>query len=337
MYLTVYKKAAPLAWGQMPKKYTGDKFTLKLKRGEFKPLDEGQALSIKDAEQLETWSQGKELPANKAERYHSFRIPKRSGGMRDIKEPVGLTKSVQRNICYTMKTNLKILPHDCCHGFVKHRRCLSAMEVHRENQSNWFLKLDIHNFFPSITKEHILEMFSWLPQMETIPDSVKEYLADTLTDETGRLTQGCVSSPYIANLVLLDFDYKFSNWCRKNRLTYTRYADDMCISSRVKFDKRKVAEKVSSLLPEGIKINNEKTKMTSIAQENVFLGIHYNQDKNLTVGHETKHLMKVIAHKAELGQLPADEHRTWKGRLSYYTSIEPTYFSNSRFDSIRNL
>ena len=273
---------------------------------------------------------------NKAAHYRSFQIPKRDGSMRDIKTPTGNLKVIQKNICYLMKSELKILPHDCCHGFVKHRKCLSAMQRHQENGSMWFLKLDIKNFFPSISSGLIYETFKTLPQTASLTPNVRRLLVDLLTDETGHLTQGCISSPYIANLVLMEFDYKFSTWCAENNLTYTRYADDMCISSRVKFKVGPVVNEVKSLLPPGLHINKEKTKLTSFNQENVFLGLHYNQNKDITVGYKTKHLMKVIDHKASLGQIPFEERSLWKGRLAYYSSIEPDYFVG-RFDNIRNL
>lgn len=334
-YLTVYKHLHNTFFGR--EEFKGDKVTLVLNTlFEYHP-SEAIEKAITDGYGLNYWHQDRAIDADMKKNYRQWTIAKRDGGERLIKEPVGNLKLIQRNICYKMKAELKILPHDCCHGFVKHRRCLSAMQKHQDNQSMWFLKLDIHNFFPSISADLIHHTFMMIPQTALLPYYVRRTIVSYLVDETGHLTQGCVSSPYIANLVLLDFDYKFSEYCRNNNLTYTRYADDMCISSRVQIDVKDVVDTVKSLLPSGIHLNYEKTKYTNINKENVFLGIHYNQDKQLTVGRETKHLMKVIAHKAQLGQLPVTEHSLWKGRLIYYSSIEPEYFKNERFDSIRNL
>lgn len=335
LYLTVYKHLHNTFFGR--EEFKGDKVTLQLESlDSYKPSREVFDNLIV-ANQPEFWNQGKAIHSDMKRNYHEFTIPKRDGGERTIKEPVGNLKNIQRNICYKMKSELKILPHNCCHGFVKHRRCLSAMQKHQDNGSMWFLKLDIHNFFPSVSSGLIYDTFKMIPQMATLSVGIRRMIVSYLVDETGHLTQGCVSSPYIANLVLLDFDYKFSEYCRNNNLIYTRYADDMCISSRVQLDVKDIVKTVKSLLPPGIKLNNEKTKYTSINKQNVFLGIHYNQDRQLTVGKDTKHLMKVIAHKASLGQIPDDEHSLWKGRLIYYRSIEPDYFSNPRFDSIMEL
>lgn len=334
MYLTAYKRLKKTFYSV--EKFKADKVTMCIESEDYNPSDNiKQAISDFEEDVLGLPEKFQYILDNKSKHYHTFQIPKRSGGMRDIKEPVGDLKEIQRRICYTMKSQLKVLPHNCCHGFVKYRRCLSAMQVHQANESMWFLKVDLKNFFPSISSGLIYEMFKKIPQTAQLSVEARRILVDFLTDETGHLTQGCISSPYIANLVLIEFDYLFSQYCRENNLIYTRYADDMCISSRVKFNVGPVVNEIKSLLPAGIKLNPEKTKMTSFNQQNVFLGIHYNQNKDLTVGRGTKHLMKVIAHKMELGQIPAEETQTWKGRLSYYSSIEPEYFSNPKFDVIR--
>ena len=270
---------------------------------------------------------------NKAQYYHEFDIPKRNGGVRHIKEPLGDMKRAQRSICNKLKYQLQVLPHDCAHGFVKKRSCKTAMIRHQEAQSRWFVKFDLHNFFPSCSKEMVVEAFKNIAQLRYImSEELMNQVADVLTDETGHLTQGCVSSPYIANLILLDFDVKLNEYCEHNHLTYTRYADDLCISGQYQFDWKAISRKIQEWLPEGIYMNFEKTKYTSYNQENIFLGIHYNQEMNLTVGYKTKRLMKVIAHKARLGQIPEEQLPTWKGRLAYYKAIEPEYFNSEIFN-----
>ena len=335
LYLTMYK---PTRISRFEiREWTSDKYTKTFNSlDEYKPSIDMMATINTAATNDTFWTLNLQdsINKNRAKCYHSFQIPKRDGTMRDIKEPIGNLKVIQRNICFKMKDQLKILPHDCCHGFVKHRRCLTAMERHQQNGSMWFLKIDIKNFFPSISSGLIYETFKKIPQMACLPVETRRMIVDYLVDETGHLTQGCVSSPYIANLVLLEFDYKFSKWCNEHGLCYTRYADDMCISSRVNFKWHDVEMWVVDNLPAGLHVNKKKTKYTSMNQENVFLGLHYNQNKDITVGYKTKHLMKVMNHKAGLGQIPEEERSLWKGRLMYYRSIEPDYFTHDRFNNL---
>ena len=59
----------------------------------------------------------------------------------------------------------------------------------------------------------------------------------------------------------------------------------------------------------------------------------YNKDMDITVGHEAKHNLKIIAHNWE--SVPEQDKPHFVGLLSYYKSIEPDYFSQERFNVIR--
>lgn len=266
------------------------------------------------------------IPQNVPKEYREFDIPKRDGSLRHIKEPMPQLKVAQAQLVRYMQMNLKVLPHNAAHGFVKGRGCYSAMKVHQDAGSRWFLKVDIHNFFPSISNTMLLDAFCKIANMHYISVRTMLQMIDIFVDETNHLTQGCKSSPYLANLVMLEFDYKFSEYCAKHGFTYTRYADDMCISAPNKFDKKLTVQTIKRLLPEGLTLSEHKTKLSSINGRNIFLGIHYNQDMDLTVGYKTKKLFKTIMYKAGRGELSREDARLWTGRLYYYQSIEPAYF-----------
>ena len=266
------------------------------------------------------------VPTDVHKEYREFDIPKRDGSLRHIKEPLPQLKAAQAYLVRYMQAQMKILPHNAAHGFVKGRGCYSAMKVHQDAGSRWFLKVDIHNFFPSISDTMLLEAFHKIANLNYIDDDTLTRMIDVFVDETNHLTQGCKSSPYLANLILIEFDYKFSEYCAKHGFTYTRYADDMCISAKNKFDKRLTVQTIKRLLPEGLTLSEHKTKLSSINGRNIFLGIHYNQNMNLTVGYKTKKLFKTIMYKARKGQLNEEDARLWTGRLYYYQSIEPAYF-----------
>ena len=269
--------------------------------------------------------------------YQEFDIPKRNGKLRHIKAPTGKLKAAQAYVMNFMRYSLMIQPHNCCHGFEKGRSCKTAMQVHQANNARWFLKVDFSNFFPSIGTELLSQMFNSIANFDSYEPLDIEELIWILTDETGHLTQGCKSSPYISNLCLMDFDYKLTNFCAQHCLTYTRYADDMLISSPYKWDWKGTMRFIRTILPVGLSINDEKTQYRSMNWHNYSLGICYNKDQQLTVGHAKKNELKVICHKLELGQTEGIDKLLWKGRLNYYTSIEPDYFSQTRFDILRRI
>ena len=272
--------------------------------------------------------------------YTTFRIPKRSGGYRTIKAPNDALKVQQRNVVKYFKKDLLCLEHNCAYGFVEHRNCKDSLEVHQRNNSRWFLKLDFKDFFPSFNYECLMHKFRQIPNlqqaMQMTEDSAINEIAQMVilcTDENGTLVQGAPSSPYLANIAMIPFDYAVYDMCRKERLVYTRYADDILISSKYQFDWVRITELIKQLLVSleypNLHLSYDKTRYGSSNGANWNLGMMYNQDLNITVGHEHKHTMKVIAHKWD--SLTQEEQQHWKGVMTYYRSIEPEYFSQERF------
>ena len=63
------------------------------------------------------------------------------------------------------------------------------------------------------------------------------YILSLLCTYEGYLPQGAPTSPYLSNLILRDFDKKIQQICSSLNYTYTRYADDITISSNNKITK----------------------------------------------------------------------------------------------------
>lgn len=285
----------------------------------IKTLNENPEVAI-----LSTWDGTKP--------FKEFDIPKRKEGYRHIKAPVGVYKYAQAYAMRYLRDKVRIVESEYAYGFVRKKSCKSAVEQHHSNNSNWFLKLDIENFFPSITEDMIIQGIASTVNGSFIrPDRLVQ-LADLFVDETGHLTQGCISSPYIANIVLEKFDVLLGQWCKSKGIVYTRYADDMCFSSYYQFDPVAVIKQVMQWLPWGLTLKTAKTKFGNKSGVNIILGIHYNAQGNLTVGHVAKHNMKLVAHNWE--KLSWEERGHYIGLKTYYKTIEPEYFSQPRFDII---
>lgn len=259
--------------------------------------------------------------------YETFRIPKHSGGYREICAPNDNLKAMQKQILHLLRDSKHILEHNAAHGFVKGRNCKTALKVHQANESRWFLKIDIHNFFPSwdviALSRQLLNIINF---KDLSADGMLAILK--LATKDYYLTQGSPLSPYLTNLAMIPFDYHMTKKCTDKNIIYTRYADDMLFSCK----ERQPLENWESCVKETIDelrlpltINESKTRLGSYAGRNWNLGIMYNQNHNLTVGYRAKHLMKVIIHKRDT--LTPEELAHWKGVLAYYKSIEPDYFA----------
>lgn len=118
-------------------------------------------------------------------------------------------------------------------------------------------KTDIKKYFPSISHERIFKMF--------IQNGFSTKVATLLTHITSNnyeLPQGTPTSSAIANLVFVPNDIKINEFCKENKLTHTRYVDDLVFSSPFDF-KNKVLDIIQFILDDGFRISIKKTIYTS--------------------------------------------------------------------------
>lgn len=73
-----------------------------------------------------------------------------------------------------------------------------------------------------------------------------------------RLCVGAVSSPIISNIIMHKFDVMVLNYCRKNDLKYSRYADDIYLSSNSYIDAPHIDFLSTTLRDFGFQINEKK-------------------------------------------------------------------------------
>jgi RNA-directed DNA polymerase len=156
--------------------------------------------------------------------YRQFQIPKKKGGMRDIAKPVrGLALAQGRLAAileqkYTAKQFVK--------GYVKGESFLTNAQYHERQK--WVLNIDIKDFFPSIGFARVRGLF--MSSYFGFNERVATILARITTFKDG-LPQGAKTSPIIANIVAHNLDKKLLAIAVKERLRYSRYADDITLSS----------------------------------------------------------------------------------------------------------
>jgi hypothetical protein len=86
---------------------------------------------------------------------------------------------------------------------------------------------DIVDFFPSTTYTSVYEIWK---HVFGFANDVSHCLA-ALTTKTGCIPQGAPTSSYLANTIFWKEEPRFSDWAFARDLTYTRYVDDLTISS----------------------------------------------------------------------------------------------------------
>ncbi|MCI8575687.1 MAG: RNA-directed DNA polymerase [Bacilli bacterium] len=170
--------------------------------------------------------------------YRIYKIKKNNGKYRTIYEPNPLLKKIQKKILINILNNKSISKYAKAYHKGISLKENAILHVNKKV----LLKLDIRNFFENIS---FLDIYNSCFSIEYFPKSVGMLLTYLCTYNE-HLTQGSPTSAYISNLVMKDFDEEIGSWCDLNKITYTRYSDDMTFSGD--FNPSKIITKVRSLL-----------------------------------------------------------------------------------------
>ena len=266
--------------------------------------------------------------------YYEFYIPKKSGGLRKIDAPCPDLMDALRNLKHIFENEFKALYHTSAFAYIKGRSTLDAVKRHQSNESKWFAKYDLHNFFGSTTLEFIVKMFSTIyPFSEVVKtERGKKALRDAieLAILDGGLPQGTPISPLITNIMMIPIDYAISNNLRRQGFVYTRYADDFIISSKYAFDHKDIERYIVDTLKTfgaPFTINEQKTRYGSSAGRNYMLGVILNKDNNITIGHKQKRVFQAMLTNYSLDRKngkPWELHdiQILNGLKNYYIMVE---------------
>ncbi|UVM25613.1 reverse transcriptase family protein [Pseudomonas sp. B21-021] len=131
------------------------------------------------------------------------------------------------------------------HGGIKDNKSpRSPFSNAREHASAKSIALqDITNFFPSITIDKVRWIFEGFFGFGR---GVSEVLALIVTKD-GYVPQGASTSSYIANLVFWDVEPRLVDWMHTKGLAYSRFADDITISSKKQLLSAQWSEVVSKV------------------------------------------------------------------------------------------
>lgn len=290
---------------------------------------------------LQTFNQQNErlFEVDRHSLYETFYIPKKSGGLREINAPVPELMTALRNLKTIFETKMFALYHTSAFAYIKGRCAVDSIKRHQQNESKWFAKLDFSNFFGSTTEEFVLSMFSSIfPFSEIVKrrdglEALKKALS--LCFLNGGLPQGTPISPTITNVMMIPIDHKLCNEMRKmnERYVYTRYADDILISSKIGFDYNQLQDYIIDVLRQfnaPFELKKEKSRYGSSAGRNWNLGVMLNKDNEITIGHQKKKAFKAMCCNYICDRkngISWDKHdiQVFAGLISYYKSIEKDY------------
>lgn len=261
-------------------------------------------------------------------RYKLHEIDKRNGrGKRLIAQPTSEIKTLQR---WATEKYLNQWPiHAAATAYRKGASIKQHASVHAKNK--YLLKLDFENFFPSIKDSDFIKhanSFSELSQEDTRLLSLLFFRRDLGSKELV-LSIGAPSSPFISNTVMYPFDLELANYCASRRINYTRYADDIALSTNQPKALDDVYEFIKTLCQSmqypKINLNNKKTVFTSQKHSRQLTGLILSNDGKASLGRDKKRELRAMAHHFSLGKLETNEINRLRGLLAFSMSIEPNF------------
>ena len=157
-------------------------------------------------------------------RYTTFQIAKKSGGVRQITAPVTALKILQQKLNHVLQCVYQ--PKASVHGFTLGRSIVSNAEIHKRRR--FVLNIDLKDFFPSINFGRVRGMFMAVPYKLT--EKAATVLAQICCFDN-QLPQGAPTSPIVSNMLCAKMDSRLLRLAEKHRCIYTRYADDLSFST----------------------------------------------------------------------------------------------------------
>ena len=230
-------------------------------------------------------------------RYKYFVIKKRLGGQRIIMAPVTPLKIIQRKLNHILQLVYKVKPS--VHGFTKNRSIVTNAVVHVN--CRLILNIDLKDFFPSINFGRVRGMLRGKPYF--LSEEAATCLAQIACHDN-QLPQGAPSSPVISNMICAQMDAQLLRFTKKYGCFYTRYADDITISTYETRFPRQIAhfaddtqevklatDLISIIGANGFTINDEKVRIQALHRRQEVTGLIVNKVVNV----DRRHIRQIRA------------------------------------------
>ena len=261
--------------------------------------------------------------------YAQYYIKKKNGKKRKILQPSKELKVLQYWIGKNIFGRFPISEYSMAYQ----KECSVKRNAQYHKNGRYILHTDIVSFFESIKRE---TLHSFFVRNKLVVDTLKlspdemDLIMNLVLYKGTNLVVGSVASPVISNCVMYDFDLKIAEIVEKKSMKYTRYADDIIISSNSYIDKS-ILNNIDQLLEEyGFKRNISKTYFMSKHKRREVTGIIIDNNNNsLSLGRAKylelkrdiyKYLVKSIGNVNQI-----------KGMLAYLQDVD-----RKRYESLKN-
>lgn len=262
-------------------------------------------------------------------RYKSYRIPKRSGGTREIAQPARELKVLQYVLMEEFLSKLPV--HSAAFAYRAGLSITDNARVHAGDSA--ILKMDFRDFFPSI---HGVDWRKYCMKhgvfdAEDILVSTQVLFRRAKREKTLKLSIGAPSSPMLSNILLFEFDERVTLEAERRRINFTRYADDMTFSGQriglLKDMVKVVQDAVRETLCPKLSIHSEKTNFVTTKYRRSVTGLVLANEGKVGIGREKLRLLRARVFHALQSKLAPEEMASLAGYLSFVRGADPESYS----------
>lgn len=255
--------------------------------------------------------------------YKFYSIPKPDGKKRFIEEPVGDLKRVQRALNHLFS---EYPFHPACKSI-----CGESIKTNAQphQQSTFVLKVDISNCYPSTTFPMISQGIIQNPNHKWVLEAMKALPFCLIQGKNGELVlpTGAPTSPALCNIALSPLDYKVSALCENLGYTYTRYIDDMHISTTKGKRDWELIDQVKELIESiGYRCNAKKSKWYTVDQRDNVIVTGLRIGKQNKVPRKLRRKIRAILNEQANLQQPLDDIAS--GYLAFVKGISREEYNN---------
>jgi RNA-directed DNA polymerase len=279
--------------------------------------------------ELDWFADLKGLNSGRLSHYDYRFVDKGAGEFRIIEAPKPRLKALQRRILTDILE--RIPAHPAAHGFVKGRSIQTFAAPHVRKRA--VLKMDLRDFFPSISAVRIQAFF----RTAGYPESVADLLGGICTNAVAgkapdpyrrpHLPQGAPTSPALANFCAYRLDCRLEGLAKAVGADYTRYADDLAFSGDADFER--ISTHVAAIAQEeGFAVNHRKTRAMRQGVRQRLAGLTANEKVNV-IRADFDVLKATLTNCVRFGleSQNREQHPYFRahleGRVSFVESVNP--------------
>lgn len=265
---------------------------------------------------------------------------------------------VHRVILRRALTNLPL--HPSSYAYQEGRTIYECAQQHLG--ARWMLKFDLHDFFGQVLERDVFRVFqdrgySPLVSLELARICTRARISSGGSNAgrygriptydvnvRGRLPQGAPTSGALSNAVATPLDHDLHAFATGAGFVYTRYSDDMVMSSGHDFDRTQavpmIREVTRLVAAQRFRLHRKKTRVIPPGARHIVLGLLVDGDEVRLTPEFRRRVEVHIRGVREFGLVRHADHRGFRSLLSFIShvdgclafahSVESTWAHNQR-------